>query len=185
MPVAQSSPREEASTSPSSPSEQTGWIMSDAYRFGIEEEYFLVDARTKSVAAEMPLAFLEAAMAATAGQIKGELPQPRIEAATVPHVGMLAARDELRHLRVTLGAIAAEHGLAIMAAGTHPTAALTEPQPSAAAAERVLQRNMLCALHVHVELPDPEDRTDMMVRMMPYLPLFVALSTSSPFWQSR
>ena len=25
----------------------------------------------------------------------------------------------------------------------------------------------------------------MMVRMMPYLPLFVALSTSSPFWQSR
>ena len=54
--------------------------MSDAYRFGIEEEYFLVDARTKAVAPEMPSAFLEAAMAATAGQIKGELPQPRIEA---------------------------------------------------------------------------------------------------------
>ena len=60
----------------------------------------------------------------------------------MPHVDMTAARDELRHLRVTLGAIAAEHGLAIMAAGTHPTAALSEPQPSAAAAERALQRSM-------------------------------------------
>ena len=47
------------------------------------------------------------------------------------------------------------------------------------------QRNMLCGLHVHVELPDPDDRVDVMTRMLPYLPLFVALATSSPFWRSR
>jgi len=47
------------------------------------------------------------------------------------------------------------------------------------------QLNMLCGLHVHVELPDLDERVDTMVRMMPYLPLFVALATSSPFWQSR
>ena len=47
------------------------------------------------------------------------------------------------------------------------------------------QRNMLCGLHVHIELPDPDDRVDVMMRMLPYLPLFVALSTSSPFWYSR
>jgi carboxylate-amine ligase len=47
------------------------------------------------------------------------------------------------------------------------------------------QRNMLCGLHVHVELPDPDERIAVMVRMLPYLPLFVALATSSPFWQSR
>ena len=47
------------------------------------------------------------------------------------------------------------------------------------------QRNMLCGLHVHVELPDPDQRVDIMYRMLPYLPLFVALGTSSPFWQSR
>jgi carboxylate-amine ligase len=41
------------------------------------------------------------------------------------------------------------------------------------------QRNMLCGLHVHVELPDTEDRVDVMCRMLPYLPLFVALATSS------
>jgi len=47
------------------------------------------------------------------------------------------------------------------------------------------QRNMLCGMHVHVELPDPDARVDVMYRMLPYLPLFLALSTSSPFWQSR
>ena len=34
--------------------------MYHTYRFGIEEEYFLVDAATKSPACEMPAAFLEA-----------------------------------------------------------------------------------------------------------------------------
>ena len=47
------------------------------------------------------------------------------------------------------------------------------------------QRNMLCGMHVHVELPDPDDRVDVMTRMLPYLPLFIALATSSPFWRSR
>jgi glutamate---cysteine ligase / carboxylate-amine ligase len=47
------------------------------------------------------------------------------------------------------------------------------------------QRNMLCGMHVHVELPDPDRRVDVMCRMIPYLPLFLALSTSSPFWQAR
>jgi carboxylate-amine ligase len=47
------------------------------------------------------------------------------------------------------------------------------------------QRNMVCGLHVHVELPDPDDRVDVMSRMLPYLPLFIALATSSPFWYSR
>jgi carboxylate-amine ligase len=47
------------------------------------------------------------------------------------------------------------------------------------------ERNMLCGMHVHVELPDPDRRVDVMARMIPYLPLLLALSTSSPFWQSR
>jgi carboxylate-amine ligase len=36
-----------------------------------------------------------------------------------------------------------------------------------------------------VEFPDPERRVDVMTRMLPYLPLFIALATSSPFWQRR
>jgi glutamate---cysteine ligase / carboxylate-amine ligase len=46
-------------------------------------------------------------------------------------------------------------------------------------------RNMLCGMHVHVQLPRAEKRFAVMQAMIPYLPLFIALSTSSPFWNSR
>jgi len=167
--------------------------MPSEYKFGIEEEYFLVDAETKSVTREMPAAFLADAKEATGGRISGEFLQSQIEAATVPHTDMAAARAELRFLRQTVATIAAKHGLAIFAAGTHPTALWKRSQQTATDRYDVVmddlqmigQRNMLCGLHVHVELPDPDDRVDVMCRMLPYLPLFVALATSSPFWQAR
>ncbi|HXW26648.1 MAG TPA: carboxylate-amine ligase [Xanthobacteraceae bacterium] len=167
--------------------------MTGCYRFGIEEEYFLVDAQTKAPARAMPAAFLSDAKTATGGRVTGELLQSQVEVTTTPHVDMAAAGAELRGLRQTVARIAAEHGLAIMAAGTHPTAAwIAARQTEAARYDIVMddlqmlgQRNMLCGLHVHVELPDPGDRVDVMSRMLPYLPLFIALATSSPFWQAR
>jgi len=42
--------------------------------------------------------------------------------------------------------------------------------------------NPLCGLHVHVEVPDPDMRVELMHRVVPFLPLLLALSTSSPFW---
>jgi carboxylate-amine ligase len=167
--------------------------MAGAYTVGIEEEYFLVDAETKTVAAERPEAFFAAAKAALGTQVRGELLQSQIEVTTEPHHDMSTARTELRHLRSTVARVAVEHGLAILAAGTHPTAAWEQSQQSQAERydtvmqdlQMLGQRNMLCGLHVHVELPDTEDRVDVMCRMLPYLPLFVALATSSPFWRSR
>jgi glutamate---cysteine ligase / carboxylate-amine ligase len=167
--------------------------MLHEYRFGIEEEYFLVDAETKTVAREMPQAFLVQAQDATGGRVRGEFLQSQIEAATIPHTDMAAARAELRFLRHIVAEIAAEHGLAIFAAGTHPTAFWKRSQQTPKDRydlvmddlQMIGQRNMLCGLHVHVELPDPDDRVDVMCRMLPYIPLFVALATSSPFWQAR
>ena len=167
--------------------------MTDSFRFGIEEEFFLVDADTKSAARAMPAAFLEAAKRATGGQVSGELLQAQVEVATLPHSHIATAREELRFLRQTVAKIAAEHGLAILAAGTHPTAAWRDMQQTESVRydavmhdlQMIGQRNMLCGMHVHVELPDPDDRVDVMTRMLPYLPLFVALATSSPFWHSR
>ena len=167
--------------------------MANIFKFGIEEEFFLVDADTKSAARAMPAAFLEAAKQATGGQAGGELLQSQIEIATLPHSDVATAREELRFLRQALARTAAEHGLAILAAGTHPTAAWHDMQQSDSVRYDTLmhdlqmigQRNLLCGMHVHVELPEPDERVDVMTRMLPYLPLFVALSTSSPFWNSR
>jgi carboxylate-amine ligase len=44
---------------------------------------------------------------------------------------------------------------------------------------------MLCGMHVHVEVPDLSTRINLIMRLTPYLPLLLALSTSSPFWQGH
>jgi carboxylate-amine ligase len=44
---------------------------------------------------------------------------------------------------------------------------------------------MVCGLHVHVGVPDADRRVSLMVRMIPFIPMLLALSTSSPFWQAR
>jgi carboxylate-amine ligase len=167
--------------------------MAAAFPFGIEEEYFLVDAQTKLVAHEVPRAFFEAAGTATQGRISTEFLQPQIEVKSSPHVNMADARCELRDLRQTVAAVAAQHGLAILASGTHPTALWCEARQTPTKRydmvmhdlQMIGRRDLLCGLHVHVELPDPDERVDVMYRMLPYLPLFLALSTSSPFWQGR
>jgi carboxylate-amine ligase len=167
--------------------------MTNDFKIGIEEEYFLVDAKTKSVARQMPKQFLAVAKEATGGQVAGEFLQSQVEVKTLPHTDIKTAREELRHLRQTVARIASEYGLAILAAGTHPTADWGKSQQSEGERydavmddlQMISQRNMLCGLHVHVELPDPDERVDVMTRLLPYLPLFVALGTSSPFWRSR
>ena len=96
--------------------------MAGAFTFGMEEEYFLVDAETKVVARDVPLEFFDAAKKASDGRASTEFLQPQIEVISSPHVNMADARAELRTLRRTVSTIAAGYGLAILAAGTHPTA---------------------------------------------------------------
>jgi glutamate---cysteine ligase / carboxylate-amine ligase len=165
----------------------------DLFQFGIEEEYFLSDAKTGEVAAETPDALFKDADRCTAGHIGREFLQAQIEVATEPHCGSDQARLELLRLRQNAAAAAAGHGLSILACGTHPLASWREsvqsPKDRYAKVmddlQMIGQRNMLCGMHVHVEFPDPARRVDVMTRILPYVPLFIALSTSSPFWQGR
>ena len=165
----------------------------DMFQFGIEEEYFLSDAHTLLVPPETPDALFRRANFGVAGSIGREFLQAQIEVATEPHIRAGDARRELLRLRQNAAGAAAEHGLSILACGTHPTAywkeAVQSPKDRYAqvmdALQMIGQRNMLCGMHVHVEFPDPTRRVDVMTRMLPYLPLFIALSASSPFWQGR
>ncbi len=167
--------------------------MADSYSFGIEEEYFLVDAQTKAVMRRMPAEFMSDAQAALGESVSGEFLQSQIEVMTPPHTDMGAALAQLRDLRRTAAEIAAQHGMGILATGTHPTAQWERSSQSEGERydtvmddlQMIGRRNMLCGLHVHVEVPDPSQRIDVMSRILPYLPLFIALSTSSPFWRSQ
>jgi carboxylate-amine ligase len=163
------------------------------FQFGVEEEYFLSDAQTLQAPSETPDALFRSADTCTGGHVGREFLQAQIEVATEPHRDSRMARRELRNLREHAAAAAARHGLAILACGTHPLAlwreAVQSPKDRYAQVmddlQMIGQRNMLCGMHVHVEFADPTRRVDVMTRMLPYVPLFIALSTSSPFWQGR
>ncbi len=167
--------------------------MAGDYSFGIEEEYFVVDAETKAVQRRMPAAFLAALKTGLGPAVTREMLQSQVEVATKPSIDFSEGARELRSLRKNMASIAAEFGLSIIAAGTHPTAAWTSVRQTEAMRydgmmqdlQMLAERNMLCGLHVHVEIPDPERRIELMRRIVPYIPYFVALSTSSPFWNSR
>jgi glutamate---cysteine ligase / carboxylate-amine ligase len=163
------------------------------FQFGIEEEYFLSEATTLLAPSETPDALFHVADLTTTGRVGREFLQAQIEVATEPHCSLDTARLELLRLRQSAAAAAADHRLSILACGTHPLAcwreAIQSPKDRYAQVMDLLQmigqRNMLCGMHVHVEFPDPSRRVDVMTRMLPYVPLFIALSTSSPFWQGR
>ena len=114
-----------------------------------------------------------------------------IEAATPVCRDFTEARSHLRRLRSSLVQAGRELGLSVLAAGTHPTAEWPDQQQTVK--ERYDQvvselqllafRNLVCGLHVHVALPDDETRIDVMRRSLPYLPILLALSCSSPFWR--
>jgi carboxylate-amine ligase len=169
------------------------FVADEVFRFGIEEEYFLSDARTLQVASRTPDALFQSADFGVAGHIGREFLQAQIEVATEPHRKAGDSKLELMRLRQNAAAAAAQHDLVILACGTHPLSSWRESvQSPKDRYDKVMndlqmigRRNMLCGMHVHVDLPDPSRRIDVMTRMLPYLPLFIALSTSSPFWQGR
>ena len=168
-------------------------VADELYQIGIEEEYFLSDAQTLQAASKTPDALFQSADFGVAGHIGREFLQAQIEVATEPHRKVGDSKLELKRLRQNPAAAAAQHELVILACGTHPLASWRESvQSPKDRYDKVMndlqmigRRNMLCGMHVHVNLPDPSRRVDVMTRMLPYLPLFIALPTSSPFWQGR
>src|SRR5947209_10186514 len=92
------------------------------YTFGIEEEYFVVSRKTGNIKTELPAAFMKDARKKLGGQLMHEILQSQIEVATKPALAPADAAEQLRGFRTTLAGIGQEHGIGILAAGTHPLA---------------------------------------------------------------
>jgi glutamate---cysteine ligase / carboxylate-amine ligase len=163
------------------------------YAFGMEEEYFLFDAKTRHAVRRVDKKFLLLAQKRLGDRVMTEMLQSQLEVATPPCATFEEARAHLAHYRRALGEMAAQHRLGIAAMGTFPLAYWPEqtvtPKSRYGAIIDDLQmigyRNMLCGMHVHVSVPDVETRINLIMRLTPYLPLLLALTTSSPFWQGN
>lgn len=162
------------------------------FRFGVEEEYFLVDRGTGAARGAPPSEFWRD-LKAKAPNASKELLQSQVEAKTDPCLSVEQCLEELTAARAAIDGVARDHGLGLIAAGTHPDFDWQDSVPSKGARYQKLvrdmrvlaQRNLYCGLHVHVETPEGVPRIELMRRCAPYLPLFLALSVSSPLWRGR
>jgi len=103
------------------------------------------------------------------------------------------ARQDLARLRRLTRDVAGGYGLAPIAASTHPFAEWHLQRQTHKARYDLLFRDMqslarrllICGMHVHVGVEDDELRVDLMNQFSHFLPVLLALSTSSPFWQGE
>lgn len=165
----------------------------DPLTLGIEEEYLLVDRASRELVREAPQGFLASCERRLGSQVSPELMQSQVEVGTRVCDSVGEAREELSRLRRGVIEAAAEHGCAILAASTHPFARSHEQLPTPRARYQGLARDLqgvarrlvIGGMHVHLGIPDPERRIDLMGQASYILPHLLALSTSSPFWEGR
>ncbi len=168
-------------------------IATPSLTIGIEEEYLLVDRQSRDLVREAPAGLMEEARAALPDQVSPEFLQCQIEVGTRVCETVAEAGADLMRLRHVLGKIAEKHGLAIIAASTHPFADWSKQHFTEKERYRQLagelagvgQRMLICGMHVHIGIEDEELRIDLFNQLSYFLPHLLALSTSSPFWQGR
>jgi carboxylate-amine ligase len=165
---------------------------SSDFTFGIEEEFFVSHRRTRNVATKLPAKLIKRATLALGEDIvEHELLQCQLELVSPILESIEAARAHVVRSRRAVAEIATEQNLTLIAAGTHPLAAWSEQEITEdpryddvlKGFQIIGRRNLFCGLHIHVRIPDGIDRVDLMNRSMRWLPIFLAFSTSSPFWR--
>ncbi len=160
---------------------------------GVEEEYLLVDPVSRDLVATPPDAFMRDCKSKLGDGVTHELMLAQVEVGTAVCETVDEVRAQLRHLRGTVGGIANEHGMRLIAASTHPIASWRKQRTVDLDRYRLLSHDMqaiarrlvICGTHIHAGIDDDDLRIDLMGQMAYFLPHFLALSTSSPFWEGQ
>lgn len=163
------------------------------FTIGIEEEYLLVRRATRELVTQRPAAMMDELDRRLAGQVTPEFLNAQIEVGTRVAANIAEAAADLRHLRRTVAEVAGGHGLAIVAASTHPSAHWDRQTHTDKERYNLLARDLqgvgrrllICGMHVHVGLDDDDLRIDLMGQIGYFLPHLLALTTSSPFWRGE
>jgi len=164
-----------------------------SFTVGMEEEYLLVDPGSRDLIREAPAGLFEACVQRIGQRVTPEFLQSQIEVGTRVCRGIAEARAELAELRAAVAGVAREHGLAVLAASTHPFASWdaqrTTPKERyrmlADDLQEVARRLLITGMHVHVGIEDEDVRIELMSQATYFLPHLLALSTSSPFWHGH
>ena len=158
---------------------------------GVEEEFQIIDGDGELKAHIDTL--LASAKSLFGDDVKAEMLQSVVEIGTKICADVTEARSELRRLRGGLVTLLARDGLRLASAGTHPFSHWKDQRITEAERYKLLEDEMqdivrellIFGMHVHVGIPDPELRIDVMNEARYFLPHLLALSGSSPFWLGR
>lgn len=163
------------------------------FTIGVEEEYLLVDKETRALIIDPPQSLIGECEEHCGGQVTSELLRSQVEVGTKVCRNLQEVREDLGRLRKGIIEVTARHGLAPIAASTHPFSRwATQKQTQkdrydslTAEMQAAARRLVICGMHVHVGIGDEELRIDLMNQMSYFLPHLLAMSCSSPFWEGR
>jgi carboxylate-amine ligase len=151
---------------------------------GIEEEVILVDAATFDAAPAY-----SRVVSRSRGGFKPELFECIVELTTPVVPGPADALAELRRLRAELAGLVEASGIFVHAAGSHalahgagqPIVPVDRYKRLSKALGPRIYRQLVCGLHVHVSVADPETCLKAFESVVPWLPTLLSLSANSPF----
>jgi glutamate---cysteine ligase / carboxylate-amine ligase len=168
------------------------WHRSQPYTIGIEEEVMLLE-RHDGLLVNCGELVLRGLPTALASQASAETHEATLELASAPHGTAEGAVRDVATLREGLSLDLARYGLVAASAGTHPLAHWTATTVSRGARYALVYESMrelarrepTFGLHVHVGVADPGAAIGLQNRLRAHLPLLLALSVNSPYWQGR
>lgn len=167
--------------------------------FGVEEELLLIDAATGMLA---PAAgdVLRSSGKSThfrggqagdvdAASLTHELKQEQVELVSAPYGDLADLRAAMVQGRQEADRLAALSGTRAVALGTYPMRAASRlvRLPRYVAMEKrygiTLKEQLTCGFHVHVSVVSDEEAVAVLDRIRIWLPVLLALSSNSPYWQ--
>ena len=162
------------------------------FTIGVEEEYMILDPTTKELKSHQR-AIVTEGQKRFDDKIKAEMHQAVVEVGTSICNNADEAFQEILSLRTGVSEIANGLGYSIGASGTHPFSLWEKQlisdneryQDLLNELQQAARSNLIFGLHVHVGMEDRKMAIHIANTARYFLPHIYALSTNSPFWESR
>lgn len=159
-------------------------------KFGVEEELLLIDGTTGVLApvAEDLLRLWEGA-GPLEGKLTREVKKEQLELVSAPYQELSDLAAAIGRGRAQADRLAMAAGARAVALGTYPMRAASHlvQLPRYAAMDQrfgmTLKEQLTCGFHIHVSVDSDVEAVAVLDRIRVWLPLLLALSSNSPFWQ--
>src|SRR5215203_7078968 len=160
--------------------------MGAEFTLGAEEELHLIDldrwelsARAPQILSRLPSEFYSA-----------EIQRTTVETNTAVVRSLSDLREELLRLRKGVIDVGAQEGVGVAAVGTAPRSTFTDFELTTTGRYSRMQEQyrmlvdeqLICGTQIHVGIADRDLAVQIGQRISPDLPVLLALSASSPYW---